>query len=89
MIQETNQAILPTATRHEYVETFREGAIAANVFKGQSRDGKSYHYFNLSRSYKPDGQDDFSYSSSFFARNAEAMTKVVAEAAKKCKELDA
>lgn len=89
MKQENNHMTQPieTKSRPEYVETFREGPVAVNVFEVKKRNGKSYHYFNLSRSYKPDGKSDFLYSSNFYTRNATSIIKVVAEAAKKYDEL--
>ena len=91
MQQETNKN-KPTATaqpqkRSEYLATIRDGAIAANVFRGQSQDGREYHYFSLSRSWK-NAQGEQGYSSKFFGKNTEALAKVIAEAATKCESLD-
>lgn len=68
-------------------ETIREGAIAANIFVGTSKEGKSYHYFALSRSWKSvEGQSG--YSSGFYPKNAEALARVIVQAADRCEELD-
>lgn len=77
--QNNNQSKLAT--------TIREGAVAANVFQTQSKDGATYHYFVLSRSWK-NNSGQSGYSSGFYARNAEAVVNVVTQAAEKCKELD-
>lgn len=93
MQQETNKTNTTTQTpdsqqkRSEYLSTIREGAIAANVFCGQAQDGREYHYFSLSRSWK-NTQGEQGYSSKFFGKNAAALAKVIAEAETKCKELD-
>ena len=68
-------------------ETIREGAIAANIFVGTSKEGKSYHYFALSRSWK-NAEGESGYSGSFYARNSDALSRVIASAADRCEELD-
>lgn len=77
------------AKESNYVETIREGAVAANIFRGQSNDGFSYHYFRLSRAWKSTKQNTEGYSDRFFSRNAPAMAQVAAQAALRCDELDA
>lgn len=72
-----------------YVETIREGAIAANIFLGQANDGFSYHYYVLSRSWRSAKQSSEGYSNRFFPRNAEAIGSVAIKAAARCEELDA
>ena len=63
-----------------YVTTIREGAIAANIFRGQSPDGHSYLYFALSRSWKSASGNREGYSDRFYDRNEEALSNVVAKA---------
>lgn len=90
MQQETNKIEQPATLpqkRSTYVSTIRDGAIAANVFCGQSQDGREYHYFSLSRSWK-NSQNEQGYSSKFFGRNAEALVQVIQDAAKRCSEMD-
>lgn len=75
----------------DYVETVREGAVAANIFRGKTQDGLDYHYFKFSRAFKSAKQKDsadFTYSDRFFPRNSEAIAKVAVEAAEKCEQLD-
>ena len=72
-----------------YVETVRDGAIAANIFVGQSNDGFSYHYFRLSRAWKSTKQNSEGYSDRFFSRNAQAIAEVASRAATRCEQLDA
>lgn len=74
--------------RSDYVATVREGAIAANIFLGQTQDGLGYHYFLLSRSWKSTRTNKEGYSDRFFGRNSEAIGKVAELAAVKCNELD-
>ena len=74
--------------RSDYVTTVREGAIAANIFLGQTQDGLGYHYFLLSRSWKSTKTNKEGYSDRFFGRNAQAIGKVSELAAQKCDELD-
>lgn len=68
-------------------ETIREGAIAANIFVGTSKDGSQYHYFALSRSWK-NAEGKSGYSGSFYARNCEALNRVITSASQRCEELD-
>ena len=77
-----------TKSNSQHVETIREGAIGASIFLTERKDGSQGHSFKLSRSYKPDGQEQFQYSQQFYARNGEAIAKVATDAAKKCTELD-
>ena len=83
----TTQAPGSQQKRSEYLSTIREGASAANIFCGQAQDGREYHYFSLSRSWK-NAQGEQGYSSKFFGKNSEALAKVIADAATKCVELD-
>lgn len=71
-----------------HVDTVRVGAIAANIFRGQSQDGFDYHYFVLSRSWKSSKQGTEGYSNRYFPRNAEAIGEVAHLAAERCESLD-
>ena len=64
-----------------YVKTIREGAIAANVFRGNTADGHTYLYFELSRSWKAQSGNREGYSKKFYDRNVEALQRVSANAA--------
>ena len=68
-------------------ETIREGAIAANIFVGTSKDGSQYHYFAISRSWK-NAEGKSGYSGSFYARNCEALNRVITSASQRIEELD-
>ncbi len=70
-------------TSAAYVETIREGAIGAGIFRGQNS-----HFFTLSRAWKSTQTDKSGYSSRFYPGNAEAITNVVKQAAERCQELD-
>ena len=59
-----------------YVKTFRQGAIAANVFCRTAPGGLEYLDFSLSRSWKT-STDKEGYSQRFFAKNRDAMKVVV------------
>lgn len=60
-----------------YVTTVREGAIAANIFRGNTPDGFTYLYFELSRSWKAQSSNREGYSKKFYGRNAEALKNVI------------
>jgi hypothetical protein len=60
--------------------TFRNGAIAASVWRRQTGTGSVYFDFSLSRSWKSKTSDKEGYSTSFFPRNAEALTDVIQRA---------
>ena len=64
-----------------YVMTIREGAIGANIFRGNTADGHTYLYFELSRSWKTQTGTREGYSKKFYDRNAEALQRVIADAA--------
>lgn len=70
-----------TAKSNHYVTTIREGAIAANIFRGVTPDGHAYLYFCLSRSWKSANGNREGYSDRFYERNCEALQTVVTRAA--------
>ena len=69
-----------TQATSNYVTTIREGAIAANIFRGNTPDGHTYLYFELSRSWKAQSGNREGYSKKFYDRNAEALQRVIADA---------
>jgi hypothetical protein len=64
-----------------YITTIREGAIAAIIFRGTSADGHTYLYFELSRAWKSAAGKREGYSKKFYDRNAQALQRVITEAA--------
>jgi hypothetical protein len=68
-----------TKKSNSYVTTIREGAVAANVFRGQTPDGHAYLYFSLSRSWKSAAGNREGYSDRFYDRNEEALQRVIAK----------
>ena len=68
-------------TDSNYVKTIREGAVAANIFRGHTPDGHAYLYFELSRAWRTLSGNREGYSKKFYERNAEAIQRVVASAA--------
>ena len=63
-----------------YIHTIRQGAIAANIFRGNTPDGHTYLYYELSRSWKTVSTNREGYSKKFYGRNADALLSVIAEA---------
>jgi len=63
------------------VNTIRQGAIAASIWKRQAPSGFEYFEFTLSRSWKAQSSGREGYSQNFFARNAEELQNVIREAA--------
>lgn len=61
---------------NSYVKTFRQGAVAANVFCRTAPGGLEYLDFSLSRAWKTNA-DKEGYSQRFFAKNREAMKTVI------------
>ena len=84
----TDEAKSPKEKTQDYVESIREGAIAANIFVATAQDGLTYHYFKISRAFKGPKSKSWQYSDRMFPRNAKAIAKVSLEAAKRCEELD-
>ena len=63
----------------KYVKTFRNGAIAANVFARLAPGGFEYLDFGLSRAWKTSNGKD-GYSQNFFAKNQDALHEVIDQA---------
>jgi|CXWL01.1.fsa_nt_gi hypothetical protein len=61
------------------VRTFREGAVGLSVWERQGKRGAFYD-FTLSRSYKK-GENGAGYTLTFREENAEAIVRVVSDAA--------
>jgi hypothetical protein len=61
------------------VETFREGAIGASVWRREGRNGPFYE-FTLSRSYVK-SEEEAGYSQSFRQQNELALIKVITQVA--------
>ena len=75
----TKKKAKPTSN---YIKTFREGAIAANVFRKVTPDGHAYLTFELSRSWQSPNGARQGYASWFYPHNAEAIANVSHDAAK-------
>lgn len=65
-----------------YIKTIREGAIAANIFRGNTPDGFTYLYYELSRSWKAQSGKREGYSKKFYDRNDKALCSVIMQASK-------
>ena len=68
-----------TERQQKYVRTFRDGAVAANVFERTAPGGFEYLDFSVSRAWKTAGGKE-GYSSNFFEKNRSALHNVIDEA---------
>ena len=59
-----------------YVRTFREGAVAANVFRRTAQGGFEYLDFAISRAWKTSGGKE-GYSTQFFSTNRDGIHTAV------------
>jgi hypothetical protein len=78
-MSETNGNKKNAKQTRNYVKTFRDGAVAANVFARRAPGGFEYLDFSLSRAWKT-SNDKEGYSQSFFANNCEALHAVIDQA---------
>lgn len=62
------------------VIVFRNGAVAASIWKRQTPTGFEYLDFSLSRSWKLKSGEKEGYSSNFFHNNEDAIIDVVEQA---------
>lgn len=69
-----------TSDKHTPVHVIREGGIAASIWQKTTAHGMRYLEFTLSRSWQSKSGTS-GYSSAFFARNQDALTNVVKQAA--------
>lgn len=67
------------------VQTFREGAIGASLWKREGQNGGFYE-FTLTRSYKK-SEDKAGYSQCFREYNGEALVKVIGQAVEFIREV--
>jgi hypothetical protein len=65
-----------------YITTVRDGALGANIFRGNTADGHTYLYFELSRSWKSQSGTREGYSKKYYPRNVEAICNVAELAAR-------
>ena len=78
-MSETSGANKKPKPVNQHVRTFREGAVAANVFARQAPGGFEYLDFSLSRAWKSaNGKEG--YSQNFFAGNRAAILNVISQA---------
>ena len=68
-------------TSSNYVDTIREGAMAANIFRGNA-NGHTYLYFELSRSWKSESGNREGYSKKYYSRNVKALCDVAVKASR-------
>jgi hypothetical protein len=80
MTESNGSAKKKSKTNHNnYVRTFRDGAVAANVFRRTAPGGFEYLDFSITRAWKvPSGKEG--YSTNFFEKNREALHAVVDQA---------
>ena len=77
-----SKAKKPAQPASNYVTSIRDGgALAANIFRGNTADGHTYLYFELSRSWKSQSGNREGYSKKYYPRNVEAICKVAQLAA--------
>lgn len=74
------------------VQTFRDGAVGLSVWCRQTRDGRSFYDFSISRSYvkKDDetGLETAGYSSTFTERHEEQLKSVIGQACQFIREAE-
>ncbi len=77
-----NESKTKTAKKNgqNLVEVFRNGAIAASVWRRQTSTGFEYLDFSISRSWKLKSGEKEGYSTNFFPGNEEALVDVVQRA---------
>ena len=83
-----NKKKTKTAARDNYIETKRDGAIGANIFRRQAPGGFQYYDFNLSRAWKASASGKEGYSQNYFANNREALHKAIDDACDRIQELE-
>ena len=76
---ESNGSAKKTKTNNNYVRTFRDGAIAANIFRRTAPGGFEYLDFSISRAWKTTNGKE-GYSANFFDNNRDAIHNVVDQA---------
>ena len=77
---ETQTKKTPKKPTMQPEKTFREGAIAASIWRRQAPSGYVYFDYSISRSWKAQTTDKKGYSSNFFVSNEAALIQVVGEA---------
>jgi len=71
------------------VQTIREGAVAASIWRRQSPSGFAYYDFSLSRSWKSMSTEKTGYSKNFFGRHKTELIAVVERVAEEIAKLEA
>ena len=79
MTKEKDPSKKPSKSNTNYIRTFRDGAVAANVFQRVAPGGFEYLDFSISRAWKTPGGKE-GYSLNFFSKNRDAIHKVVDQA---------
>lgn len=71
------------------VQTIREGAVAASIWRRQSPSGYAYYDFSLSRSWKSMSSGKTGYSQNFFGRHTAELVAVIERATEEIAKLEA
>lgn len=71
------------------VQTIREGAVAASIWKRQSPTGFPYYDFSLSRSWKSMSSGKTGYSPNFFSRHKAELLNVIERVTEEIMKLEA
>jgi hypothetical protein len=71
------------------VQTIRDGAIAASIWRRQSPSGYAYYDFSLSRSWKSTSSGKTGYSQNFFGRHRAGLVSVIERASEEIARLEA
>jgi hypothetical protein len=67
-----------------------DGSVGACVReRGDAKNRQTFYTFEFTRCFKRDGSDEFEYSNSFTARNADQLRNVLEQALATIAELDA
>lgn len=71
------------------VQTVREGAVAASIWRRQSPSGFAYYEYSLSRSWKSMSSGKTGYSQNFFARHKAELLNVIDRVSEEITRLEA
>jgi hypothetical protein len=71
------------------VQTIRDGAVAASIWRRQSPSGYAYYDFSLSRSWKSMSSGKTGYSQNFFGRHKAELVNVIERASEEIARLEA
>ena len=69
-----------TNSTSELARVFRQGAVAASIWKRTAASGHEYYDFSLSRSWRSKDGSKQGYSPNFYASNEAELTTVIQDA---------